>query len=782
MTIAKNPRQNTRSVKSSTTSAAKKTGGIVAKSKSRSAIDTRVRTKKTIASPRKKNPTSAKRTHIEKDKQNTKLPPVHLPTNMSKRAVEKSAVLMQEFEHYFSDAMYRIAYVAGLCFILVGATYASIGLIENPIQQKATLTEAVDLSSEGLVAEPVNTIVEQIPPSEFEYLTDVPKNITEATEVYFEVSHADEIIPKLVVVGKIGFIDLPAEKISDLKYRVIIPVKSLATNYYELRVYVKPADGSDQYVERTNQFFVGSTDVEKWFNEQLLKEAVLDEEGNIAEGTSNNTGNVTDAADTDGQGDTPINGTGQTEVSKFEIKSRASVLVGIANVDVAVSEDATDITLYARRIDEQNSSLVDIAEKHFENSWIFTFDSTKLLNGEYEFFAQTKIGVGTRLSNSLKLSVSNVVTNKSGDDFQIELPNKLEEPEASDSSTEPYTPTVTFDERVSDETKALIADNREDFNELLTNYAAAKQAGDESLIRVAKEALDALQETILLDVHREDRVRDISDTISDELANRVLDLQNRIDTFDELRKQRSNGAITVDTDGDGVSNMDESKLYKTDPGLADTDDDGVADGIEIMRGYNPSDATPEAVIRFESPKETFGLTRHDALEIAEVIPLITNGITDEQTSVAAEIRGKGLPNSFVTLYVFSTPTVVTVKTDADGYFVYTFDKELEDGQHDVYVTLTDNVGAIIAQSNPFTFVKEAQAFTPVSAADEAALSPQPITEDPGKGYALAIGVGILGFGLILLMLGISLRKEENGEVIIIEKPLPPEKNVTSESL
>jgi len=275
-------------------------------------------------------------------------------------------------------------------------------------------------------------------------------------------------------------------------------------------------------------------------------------------------------------------------------------------------------------------------------------------------------------------------------------------------------------------------------------------------------------------VHREDRLRDISDTINEDLANRIIDLQNRIDTFEDLRAQRSSGTTATDTDNDGISDVDEKMLYGTNPNLTDTDGDGIADGVEIMRGYNPNDATVEAIIRFESPKNTVGLTRYDTLQITDVVPVISDIAVDSSATIATEIHGKGLPNSFVTIYVFSSPTVVTVRTDADGSFVYTYDKELEDGQHDVFATVTDNAGAIIAQSNPFSFIKEAQAFTPIAAAEGSVVSPVLIEQSTGGRYDLAIAVSILGFGLVLLMLGMSLRgKGGKDEVIITEAPVIP---------
>lgn len=42
-----------------------------------------------------------------------------------------------------------------------------------------------------------------------------------------------------------------------------------------------------------------------------------------------------------------------------------------------------------------------------------------------------------------------------------------------------------------------------------------------------------------------------------------------------------------DTDGDGLTDGEEVKVYKTDPLKADTDGDGYSDGAEVEAGYNP---------------------------------------------------------------------------------------------------------------------------------------------------------------------------------------------------
>ncbi len=44
-----------------------------------------------------------------------------------------------------------------------------------------------------------------------------------------------------------------------------------------------------------------------------------------------------------------------------------------------------------------------------------------------------------------------------------------------------------------------------------------------------------------------------------------------------------------DSDGDGLSNFDELTRHFTNGFLADSDFDGVADGVEIKEGTNPLD-------------------------------------------------------------------------------------------------------------------------------------------------------------------------------------------------
>jgi len=121
--------------------------------------------------------------------------------------------------------------------------------------------------------------------------------------------------------------------------------------------------------------------------------------------------------------------------------------------------------------------------------------------------------------------------------------------------------------------------------------------------------------------------------------------------------------VFEDSDSDGISNYDELTLYKTDPFTADSDGDGFIDGLEVAEGYDPLDSVREVAVVYQSPKEQ-GVVREDILQVTSIESIVPEDPKDDTDGVAAQavISGIALPNSFVTLYIFSTPIVVTVKT------------------------------------------------------------------------------------------------------------------------
>lgn len=75
-------------------------------------------------------------------------------------------------------------------------------------------------------------------------------------------------------------------------------------------------------------------------------------------------------------------------------------------------------------------------------------------------------------------------------------------------------------------------------------------------------------------------------------------------------------------------------------------------------------------------------------------------------------NGKAEPNSVVLLYFYSyVPMVMTAQTDENGNFTVEVESDvLAEGEHEMYVAITDDTGKIAKKSNPLAFfVKEAQA-------------------------------------------------------------------------
>ena len=81
-----------------------------------------------------------------------------------------------------------------------------------------------------------------------------------------------------------------------------------------------------------------------------------------------------------------------------------------------------------------------------------------------------------------------------------------------------------------------------------------------------------------------------------------------------------------DSDGDGISDLDEVESFDTDPQLADTDGDGLNDGFETNIGTDPLEGDPEHKQRFEGLVSDFKASQEktivtDDSEKETIVPL-----------------------------------------------------------------------------------------------------------------------------------------------------------------
>lgn len=182
-----------------------------------------------------------------------------------------------------------------------------------------------------------------------------------------------------------------------------------------------------------------------------------------------------------------------------------------------------------------------------------------------------------------------------------------------------------------------------------------------------------------------------------------------IATFEQVIKDkafiiesRQGNAVFEDKDSDGISDYDETYIYKTDPLKTRTTGEGKTDGEKISEGINPLSDSEEK-IQYQDP-------RNDTQSfVSSTYTLKKIELLKEEKKVVFE--GVALPNSYVTLFIYSTPIIVTVKTDQNGQWKYSLQKELENGEHQMYVASVDTSGKILARSNPILFTKSAEAAT-----------------------------------------------------------------------
>lgn len=288
----------------------------------------------------------------------------------------------------------------------------------------------------------------------------------------------------------------------------------------------------------------------------------------------------------------------------------------------------------------------------------------------------------------------------------------------------------------------------------------------------------------------------LSEEEADQRVKQVLAEAQAVTT---IFAERVGARVFEDTDQDGITNYDEVNIYRTDPKKADSDGDGLPDGEELFLGEDPVArkgtptttpstvpiiAVPEKKVAYEDPRYS-GNVRTEVFPaptiIAEpILPLEGSG-TIAPTKAKITLEGRALPNSFVTVYIFSEPIVVTVRADDAGEWTYTLDRELPDGSHEVFSAITDTGGRILAKSEPLPFVKTAAAVSVGSPA----LLPQILPQNQAPGFfsggslymLIFILVGVLAVALAL----IGWMTKQNTGAALPGTPLDGKKSNNEES-
>jgi hypothetical protein len=216
-----------------------------------------------------------------------------------------------------------------------------------------------------------------------------------------------------------------------------------------------------------------------------------------------------------------------------------------------------------------------------------------------------------------------------------------------------------------------------------------------------------------------------------------------------------NKTLAKGTDGDGL--YDERELaLGTDPFNPDTDGDGILDGDEVANGYNPSAPDDFSKIEYHSPQASVP-QRTDIYRFDESDPVSAVKLANGEAGI--RFKGWGLPNAYITLFIYSSPVVAVIKTDEYGRWTYTLDKPLDDGQHTAYAALTNSAGEIEARSEVLVFIKNGDNVAKTIAKQGASISSS--TEKLKSNFAVAAAVIVsLAFAAALLIIGLAARRSK----------------------
>jgi hypothetical protein len=206
-------------------------------------------------------------------------------------------------------------------------------------------------------------------------------------------------------------------------------------------------------------------------------------------------------------------------------------------------------------------------------------------------------------------------------------------------------------------------------------------------------------------------------------------------TVTTTKNPNSNTNITKNQSVNGSTNLINNDSFSPNTVLMVEKKNLLMQNIIAERSKNVQPTPPvfQDAKKFKSPKNS-GIA-NDALMIEAVAFIEKEGLKK------IALAGKAKINSLVTIFIYSdNPFVITVKTDLDGNWYYELDKELANGQHEAYVTVTNNKGEIISKSSPLPFVKTAQA---ISVFSEEAMAAEKNKTPLEKGKSMLIFNGLM---------------------------------------
>ena len=258
---------------------------------------------------------------------------------------------------------------------------------------------------------------------------------------------------------------------------------------------------------------------------------------------------------------------------------------------------------------------------------------------------------------------------------------------------------------------------------------------------------------VKITLNKDTAVPPIAEITLKDVTNTLNTLSEVVSNQTETINQQGGDLLYKDSNKDGISDYDSIHVYFMNPTssspISNYEGKNVNAAEKILLGFDPTQ--PELVkVEKEQPVES----------VAPIVP--TYKVQEVALTETKEVvlKGQALPNSFITLYIYSTPIIVTIKTDERGEWQYVLDKELENGDHTIYTATVNNSGNIIAKSPGYLFTKTAEAVTlrDVPIAEASTNTNEPELLDSNNLYAIIITVA-MAIIMILILVGMTSKKE-----------------------
>lgn len=474
-----------------------------------------------------------------------------------------------------------------------------------------------------------------------------------------------------------------------------------------------------------------------------------------------------------------------TEIKELRPPVRIGVLApsplkGVVGISIDVAH-ASSVMLYLQSKNTLQFSPLGRAISSGLTTWIFTMDSSIYPDGEYSLKAVVRNSFGEYDFIRTGLLFKNIPTivPTVSETAQIETLKSIDVLPKSVTVTAPPTSTASAPSAAPASTTrpavvpvpvvsvlppspvALTDSVERQLQSELDKLSVSVRMEDTAAIEKITQTIVALKNSVSGTSAEGDT------EVAIYLEKMIARTKENVERTNKLITERTKQKASADFDKDLISDYDEVRLYRTNPFVADSDNDGFLDGVEIQSGYDPLDAIPEVLVAYESPKET-GIVREDILKVKSIATAaqIESEATTSKPVAAALLSGYALPNSFITLFIYSTPIIVTIKTESDGSWNYRLDKELEDGEHEVYIGVTDNAGKIVAKSERFAFVKRAEAFDGVVVDTPAAITQaNEASFFSGSAINLVLGISCIAIGLIFMLFGVNFQSRKKITVL-----------------